>query len=203
MAYLSGAEYYKPGRYVFYGVSDAGNNTGYFTITIDRTVKTVDISNVTDGKTNGDPDKSLVYNSIQMMQDILNHAKDNIALIDRVLQKKDDLLDNHDDMQRVESFFSNQVTLFDAAVKLEADLRNDLSYMAQDEEGNKALNQIRLIVMIDVNRTFDYKKIPLLNELMEKVKDAHDVLLVAKRKELLEIVQGASNGQHICRFSVE
>ena len=54
VAYLSGAEYYKPGRYVFYGVSDAGNNTGYFTITIDRTVKTVDISNVTDGKTDGD-----------------------------------------------------------------------------------------------------------------------------------------------------
>ena len=54
VAYLSGAEYYKPGRYVFYGVSDAGNNTGYFTITIDRTVKTADISNVTDGKTDGD-----------------------------------------------------------------------------------------------------------------------------------------------------
>ena len=54
VAYLSGAEYYKPGRYVFYGVSDAGNNTGYFTITIDRTVKTVDISNVIDGKTDGD-----------------------------------------------------------------------------------------------------------------------------------------------------
>ncbi len=52
--YLSGAEYYKPGRYVFYGVSDAGNNTGYFTITIDRTIKTVDISNVTDGNTDGD-----------------------------------------------------------------------------------------------------------------------------------------------------
>ena len=52
--YLSGVEYYKPGRYVFYGVSDAGNNTGYFTITIDRTVKTVNISNVTDGTTNGD-----------------------------------------------------------------------------------------------------------------------------------------------------
>ena len=142
------------------------------------------------------PDKSLVYNSIQMMQDILSHAKDNIALIDRVLQKKDDLLNNHDDMQRSESFFSNQVTLFDAAVKLEADLRNDLSYMAQDEEGNKALNQIRLIVMIDVNRTFDYKKIPLLNELMAKVKDAHDALLDAKRKEILDIVTSCMAAIH-------
>ena len=54
VAYLSGAEYYKPGEYVFYGVSDAGNNTGYFTVIIDRTIKTVDISNVTDGKTDGD-----------------------------------------------------------------------------------------------------------------------------------------------------
>ncbi len=52
--YLSGAEYYKPGKYVFYGVSDAGNSTGYFTIVIDRTTKTVNLSNVTDGKTNGD-----------------------------------------------------------------------------------------------------------------------------------------------------
>ena len=52
--YLSGAEYYKPGRYVFYGLDSANNSTGYFTITIDRTIKTVDISNVTDGKTDGD-----------------------------------------------------------------------------------------------------------------------------------------------------
>ena len=52
--YLSGAEYYKPGRYVFYGLDSANNSTGYFTITIDRTVKTVDLSNVKDGKTNGD-----------------------------------------------------------------------------------------------------------------------------------------------------
>ena len=54
MAYLSGAEYYKPGKYVFYGVSDAGNNTGYFTIIIDRTIKTVDLFNVTDGTTDSD-----------------------------------------------------------------------------------------------------------------------------------------------------
>ena len=38
VSYLSGAEYYKPGKYVFYGVSDAGNNTGYFTIIIDVVV---------------------------------------------------------------------------------------------------------------------------------------------------------------------
>ena len=52
--YLSGAEYYKEGKYTFYGVSESGTSTGYYTLVIDRTVKTVDISNVTDGVTNGD-----------------------------------------------------------------------------------------------------------------------------------------------------
>ena len=142
------------------------------------------------------PDKGLVSQSIQLMQDVLNHAKDNIALIDRVLTKQDVLLDNHDDMQRVESFFTNQVTVFDAAVKLEADLRNDLSYMAQNEEGNQALNQLRLVLMIDAYKPFDYKKIPLLNELMAKIKTAHDVLLGAKRSELLDIVTSCMGAIH-------
>ena len=52
--YLSGAEYYKPGKYVFYGITEAGNSTGYHTLIIDRTTKTANISNLTDGKTNGD-----------------------------------------------------------------------------------------------------------------------------------------------------
>ena len=53
-AYVSGTEFNKPGKYVFYGLSDAGNSTGEYTIIIDRTIKSVTISNVTDGKTNGD-----------------------------------------------------------------------------------------------------------------------------------------------------
>lgn len=52
--YLSGAEYYKAGKYTFYGVSESGTSTGYYTIIIDRTIKTVDVQNVTDGVTNGD-----------------------------------------------------------------------------------------------------------------------------------------------------
>ena len=52
--YLSGAEYYKEGKYTFYGVSESGTSTGYYTLVIDRTIKTVDISNVIDGVTDGD-----------------------------------------------------------------------------------------------------------------------------------------------------
>ena len=52
--YLSGAEYYKAGKYTFYGVSESGTSTGYYTVIIDRTIKTVDVQNVKDGVTNGD-----------------------------------------------------------------------------------------------------------------------------------------------------
>lgn len=52
--YLSGAEYYKAGKYTFYGLSESSVSTGYYTVIIDRTIKTVDVQNVTDGVTNGD-----------------------------------------------------------------------------------------------------------------------------------------------------
>lgn len=51
--YISGVEYYKPGKYVFYGESPAGNSTGYYTIIIDRTEKTVEELNVVNGITDG------------------------------------------------------------------------------------------------------------------------------------------------------
>lgn len=52
--YLSGAEYYKPGKYVFYALSESSVSTGYYSLVIDRTIKTVDVQNVVDGVTNGD-----------------------------------------------------------------------------------------------------------------------------------------------------
>lgn len=52
--YVSGTEFYKPGKYVFYGTDLAGNTTGYYNIVIDRTEKPVNFINVTDGITDGD-----------------------------------------------------------------------------------------------------------------------------------------------------
>lgn len=52
--YMSGAEYYKLGKYVFYGQDDAGNSTGYYTIVIDKTSKSLKVNNVVAGVTDGD-----------------------------------------------------------------------------------------------------------------------------------------------------
>ena len=140
-------------------------------------------------ETNKYPDKSVVINSIQIIKDVLSQQKDNVALIEQVLQREDNLYDAQEAMQNVEAFFKTQVTVFDAAVKYEAELRNDLDYIKKDETANEALNKIRLIIMIPANGKYDYKRIPELNGLMATVKASHDQMLEEKRKELLDVVQ--------------
>ena len=135
------------------------------------------------------PDKQVVNNALAIVNDILSQQKDNLALIERVLQKEDSLYDTQEAMQSVEAFFKTQVSIFDAAVKFEADLRNDLDYIRKDEEANTALNTIRLITMLPTSGKYQYNRIPQLNDLIIKVKVSHDEMLREKRKELLDIVQ--------------
>lgn len=143
------------------------------------------------------PDKNVVSNGVTIVKDILSQQKDNVALIERVLQREDDLYDVQEAMQNVEAFFKTQISVFDAAVKVEADLRNDLDYIKKDEEADAALNTIRLITMIPSNGRYDYKRIPELNGLMAKVKASHDAMLEEKRNELLEIVRQCMSEIHM------
>jgi len=147
------------------------------------------------------PDRAKVQQAIQLMADILSQQKDNIALIDRVLKREDNLFDSKEALQDVEAFFKNQVQIFDAAAQMEEDLRNELDYLSHEPEANAALNKIRLVVMVQGG--FSYKKIPELNGLMATVREGHDRLLAAKREEVGDIVtqcmgaiHQASNGDY-------
>ena len=135
------------------------------------------------------PDHALVLESLRLMGSVLSQRKDNTALIDRLLKEKDKLLANKDDMQSVEGFFKNQVQVFDAAVHMEAELRNDLSYLQKEEAANTALNQIRLITVVDAEKSSVYKRIPELNGLMDTVREGYGRLLEEKRAEILEIIR--------------
>lgn len=134
------------------------------------------------------PDHHLVTKALSLMESVLSQRKDNTALIDRLLKEEDSLLDNKEDMQSVEGFFKNQVQVFDAAVRMEAELRNDLSYLQKEEEANQALNQIRKITVVDAGQSSVYRRIPELNGLMDTVREGHGRLLEAKRDEILEII---------------
>ena len=135
------------------------------------------------------PDQSKVRQAIALVKDILSQQKDNTALIQRVIDREDVLYGMRDDLQQIEEFFKTRVSLFDAAVQYEQDLRVDRDYIAKDEEAYQALNQIRLITMPPTGSKFQYDRIPELNELMAKVKVSHCKMLDAKREELLEIVR--------------
>lgn len=132
------------------------------------------------------PDRDKVSQAMQLMADILSQRKDNIALFDRILKRENALFDSKDTLLNVENFFQNQVRTFDAAARMEEELRNDLDYLSQETEANEALNKIRLIT--SVQGGFNYRKIPELNTLMATVKAGHDRLLAAKREELTDIV---------------
>ncbi len=135
------------------------------------------------------PDQGKVKQAITLIKDILSQQKDNIALIQRVIDREDALYNMRDELQEVEEFFKTRVTLFDAAAQYEQDLAVDRDYIAKDNEAHQALNQIRLITMMPTGGKFRYDRIPELNGLMAKVKASHGAMLDAKREELLEIVR--------------
>ncbi len=132
------------------------------------------------------PDRRLVTKGIELTADILSQSKDNFALIERVLKCENDLFDNKEDLQKVESFFKNQVQIFDAATQMLIDLKNDLDDLNRETTAKDALEEIVKIVTPEKN--FDYKKIPALNGLMTTVREVHERLLASKRKELLDDV---------------
>ena len=71
-----------------------------------------------------------------------------------------------------------------------------MDYIAKDEEAHKALNTIRLIIMVQSGTQFNYKRIPELNALMATVQTAHDKMLDEKRLEVLEIVRQCMEETH-------
>ena len=142
------------------------------------------------------PDRLLISAAITLMNSVLSQQKDNIALIDMIIKKEDELYDNKELLQNIESFFKTQVTTFDAGVKFEEEMHNDIDYISRDDEAHQALNQIRLITMIPTTGTYDYKRIPELNSLIATVKAAHDAMVDEKRKELFEIVRQCMEAIH-------
>ena len=142
------------------------------------------------------PDYALVRTAIDLMDDVLSQKKDNIALIERVLKKEDDLFNNKEAMVNVENFFKTQVTVFDQAVRFEKSLHEDVDRIAENEEAYKALNTIRLITMVQAGSKFNYTRIRELNILMDTVRDVHDKMLEEKRAEVLETVRQCMEATH-------
>lgn len=133
------------------------------------------------------PGKNEVVKGIELLKDILSRKKDNMALIEYIIEKDAELGDLKDDIQEVKDFFNIRRLLFDAGVEFINEYQDDEKYFSAEDKQTFA--EIREILTVSTDRAYNYSRIPKLNELMSKLKEAHASLLSAKQMEILDIVR--------------
>ena len=133
------------------------------------------------------PEKDVVTAACELMNDILSQSKDNVALLNRLIAKQDDLRDSTEDMEAVETFFkpnSQQRAIFDSARSLEKSLHDERDYFIGDAETSGKINEIKAIL----DSSKPYGRIKDLTGLMQGVRNAYEILLEQKKEEARGIV---------------
>lgn len=138
------------------------------------------------------PEKETVTTARDLMKDILSQRKDNVALLKRMVQRQDDLLDSAEDMEGVEMFFKAQRTVFDDARKRLANILKERDYFATDADTLTAISTMSTILAMPK----PYSRIGELPELGQKVKNAYDGLLDMKREEVVENIRQCMQDVH-------
>jgi len=138
------------------------------------------------------PEKEQVTTARDLAQDILSQRKDNVALLNRMVQKQDDLLDSAEDMEGVELFFKSQRTVFDEAVKQMNRVSRERDYFATDPDTQEVFRTISGILAMPK----PYNRIGELPELIGKVKAAYQSLLELKKEEVAETIRQCMQDVH-------
>ena len=138
------------------------------------------------------PEKEQVTTARDLAQDILSQRKDNVALLNRMVQKQDDLLDSSEDMEGVELFFKSQRTVFDEAVKQMNRVSRERDYFATDPDTQEVFRTISGILAMPK----PYNRIGELPELIAKVKAAYQALLDLKKEEVAEAIRQCMQDVH-------
>ena len=138
------------------------------------------------------PEKEQVTTARDLAQDILSQRKDNVALLNRMVQKQDDLLDSAEDMEGVELFFKSQRTVFDEAVKQMNKVSRERDYFATDPDTQEVFRTISGILAMPK----PYNRIGELPKLIAKVKAAYQALLDLKKEEVAETIRQCMQDVH-------
>ena len=138
------------------------------------------------------PEREVVENTRNLISDVLSQRKDNVALLSRMVQKQDDLLDSIEDMEGVELFFKSQRPIYDEARRQMDKISKERDYFATDAEAQEVFRQISEILAMPK----PYNRIGELPELISKAKVAYNDLLGIKRDEVLENVRQCMQDVH-------
>ena len=138
------------------------------------------------------PEREVVENARNLVVDVLSQRKDNVALLSRMTQKQDDLLDSIEDLEGVELFFKSQRPVFDEARHQMDKISRERDYFATDPDTQEVFRQISTILAMPK----PYGRIGELPELISKAKAAYNNLLDIKRDEVLENVRQCMQDVH-------
>ena len=135
------------------------------------------------------PGQKIVQDGVVLIDSILSQRKDNIALLSAIISNEDNLLDLNDDLTEVRSFFKNQKTIFDEAIKVSNKMEVEKEYISADKTAVDALAEIKSIVNMDK----PYRRISELPTLIQQVEKTYDELLDIKRREVYAEIEAAQN----------
>ncbi len=143
--------------------------------------------------TNKYPGREVVNRGIGYFDEVLNARRDDIALVDKMLELETELLDFRDDMLDVDGFFKTQKNVFDDAYALVRKTENEkVSISESNPELSGTLDKIEEILKND----HPYRLIPDLPDLSDKARKAYDQLLITKKKEVSDKVVSAMKDIH-------
>lgn len=136
------------------------------------------------------PDRDTVQRALLTVSEILDCCGDSMTLISKILEMEEELEDMKEDLEDVQEFFSTQIDIFDEAVALESMLRYDADYFTDESAIKSAMVKIKEVVVESPKKKgrFNYREIPVLNSLINTVKNEYARLLEMKRKELAEVI---------------
>jgi hypothetical protein len=138
------------------------------------------------------PEKEAVTKARDLMTDVLSQRKDNVALLSRMVQKQEDLLDTAEDLEGVELFFKSQRTVYDDARSHMDRVSKERDYFAADAEAQEVFHTIAAILAMPK----PYSRIGELPELIGKVKTAYNGLLDMKKEEVAENIRQCMQDVH-------
>ena len=113
------------------------------------------------------PGKKVVEDSKSLFNDILNAKKDNIALLNKVIEREDDLFDLNEDMEEVGTFFENQAVVYDKGRELLNEYKNELDII-NNQEFYDAYKRIEQILSMDKPYRF-ISEIPALSQTIQTI----------------------------------
>ena len=137
-------------------------------------------------------EREVVENARNLVSDVLSQRKDNVALLSRMVQKQDDLLNSIEDMEGVELFFKSQRVVYDEARCQMEKISKERDYFTTNAEAQEVFRKISTI--LDMPKPYD--NIGELPELTSKVKAAYNKLLDMKKDEVLENVRQCMQDVH-------